>query len=184
MSGPDEDCNDPSESTTVTNPFAKESPFEAALADFDNSEFVRVTDELATSLTEEIRKWEMIGQSASQILEAFGEVPRERLIHSLSEMDSGLDEVREMIKDLPNEPSTHMSQAAINPPTPAVPKKTKKRPELSTEEAEELLEDSGVMVTCDGCGHPYLQVNAHRMLTNEGGKRLCGRCRDASRGIQ
>lgn len=181
MPGSEDDRNDTSESA-VMNPFATESLLEAAVPDFDMTEIETITAGLAEDLPEAIDRIAISNEEAAQIVEDFGRIQREELLESISEPASCVDGVREAFENYSVEPITTPPTAAIETSTPAAPKR--ERLELSPEEAKQLLEESGAMVSCDGCGHSYLKANAHRMITNEGGERLCGRCRDAFRGIQ
>lgn len=182
MPGPEDDRNDTSESA-VTNPFATGSLFEAALTDFDMTELATATTGLSEDLPEAINRMEMPNEEVAQIVEDLGRIQREELLESISAPASCLDGVREAFENHSVEPIATPPTAAIETPTPT-PSPKRQRLELSPEEAKQLLEESGAVVNCNGCERSYLKANAHRMSTNEGGERLCGRCRDAFRGIQ
>lgn len=182
MSDSDDESNETYESITVTNPFADESLFGAPLTESAMLDLAKTTDRLTENLTEDINRLGIDARETSRMVDAFGNINQEKLFESISEMESMLGDATETLAEFPVEPITPPPSALVEPASPTSPKQ--KKVELSAEEAEQVLEESGAMVRCDDCGHPYLQVNAHRMLTNEGGERLCGRCRDASRGVQ
>lgn len=182
MPGTEDERNDTSESG-VTNPFSTESLFEAALTDFNMTELATATTGLAEDLPEAINRMAMPNEEVAQIVEDLGRNQREELLKSISAPASCLDGVREAFENHSVEPIATPPTAAIETPTPT-PSPKRERLELSPEEVNQLLEEIGAIVICDGCERPYLKENAHRMSTNEGGDRLCGRCRDAFRGIQ